>query len=330
MENFLEIALKEFGEKKVAVIGDVMLDRTERGKISHRVNPEDPKVPILNASEKFYLGGAANVAMNIISLGSNCDLYGVIGNDLYGFQLKKLCVEGKINIENLLEENFPTILKSRTFVKGNYVHRSDLGEDKLEKINGSIERDILNKLKKNIDFYNGIILSDYDKRIFTKEFTQEIIYMSNELGVPIFVDPKPQNIDFFKGCKIICQNKKEAEKITGIKYSKDHKILQDMGICLSKKINSGQVIITCGKDGAYIYYNGNSKMISTDSKKVVEVTGAGDTFISTLSLGIISGLDIYEAAKLANYASGIVVGKAGTVTTNIEEILEKINKKFYK
>ena len=317
-------AMRNFKNKKVAVIGDIMLDRREFGIISKKENPEDKNVPIILAREEFYLGGASNVAKNIVSLGAKCDLYGIYGSDIYGNKIEELCKENEIN--NFCEKtNLDTIVKSRIFIDEKYSHRSDFGELSLKKINPEIQEKIIYSLDKN-PHYDAVIISDYNKSLFTSDFSQEIIKLFNKKCVPIFVDPKPQNIECFKNSKIICPNAKEAEKITGIKYLHDLKTLEKMGENLSKKINSDEIIITCSENGSYVYNRGVSKIIPTKAEKVVDVTGAGDSFISALSLAFVSGLNVYDSAKLANVAAGIVVEKKGTATASIEEIIGKIDK----
>ncbi len=325
MKKNLIKKIKSFKQKNIAVIGDLMLDRTEWGKISNKVNPENSKVPIINVyDEKFYLGGAGNVARNVAALGSNTILYGVLGKDFYSQRLKELLKESKINYENLIEVNHPTIVKARIFIDGKYEHRSDLGEDKLEKISLEIQENILKKLKAKIHDLDGIILSDYNKHLFTKNLTQEIINLSKKEGVYLFADFKPKNAESFKSSYLISPNKKEAEEITGIKYDGTKKTLEKMGKTLSKKMNSKKTIITLGEEGAYYYSERDNLLIPTNAKKVVEVTGAGDSFISTLTTARSSGFSIKDSVKLANYSAGIVVEKQGTSTTSIEELIKCI------
>lgn len=329
MKEKLKRALKDFNKKNIAVIGDLMLDRTEWGSISKRINPENSKVSIVNVNkELFYLGGTGNVAKNIASLEAKSTLYGVLGNDFYSYRIKELSKEGKVNTENLIRINQPTIVKSRTFINGNYKHRSDLGEKNLRKVSSEIQEELFNRLMRNIKKYDGIILSDYNKHLFSGNFAKKIIDLARSKNIPVFADVKPKNIGLFKGAYIISPNKKEAEEISGIKYKKDKKVIYKIGKKLCEKIQSKKAIITLGEEGAYLYDNGFSEMIPAKAKEVIEVTGAGDTFISTLALGVVSGLKTNEAIQLANYAAGIVVGKQGTATTNIIEILKAINKEL--
>lgn len=331
MKNNIKTALNNFKNKKIAIIGDLMLDQTIRGIVSNKKNPEDSKVPIIKEhSKEFYLGGAGNVARNVSSLGAKSVLYGIISKDDYKYRIRKLAKQGNVEISNLVESNKPTIVKERFFIydaiseKFQYFHRFDSGEKNLEKISSQTQEDILLKINSNLKYFDAIILSDYDKHLFTEYFTKKIIHLAKIENIPIFSDIKPVNVDFFKGSYIICPNEKEAQEITGIRYQNTHKTLFEMGKKLCERIESNKSVITCGKEGAYVYDDGKSGMIKTKAKEVIEVTGAGDTFISTLTLGIISGLETKEAVELANHAAGIVVGKTGTSTTSIEEILKSI------
>jgi rfaE bifunctional protein kinase chain/domain len=325
MKKDLKNILGEFKDKKILVVGDIILDRTERGYYSDRTNPENQRVKIVNIDEeKFYLGGAANVASNVDALGAKSVLYGAIGKDIYGSQIKNLAEKGNVDISNLVEVENPTIVKARIFIDGKYKHRADLGEKNLRNIDEKIKQEMLFNINVGLKKFNAIILSDYNKHLFDEDFTRALINMAKRDKVKVFGDVKPGNIDYFKGAYIVSPNKKEASKITGLVYEDNPKRLFEMGKIISKKIGSGNAIITCGEKGAYVFDNGNSKMVSAKGKKIVEFTGAGDTFISTLALGNISGLNLFDSTELANYASGIVVGKEGTATTNIEEILKRI------
>jgi rfaE bifunctional protein kinase chain/domain len=323
MRNYLKEKIKSFQNKNIAVIGDIMLDRTEFGEVSKIVNPEDAKVPIINASEEFYLGGASNVARNISSYGANAYLFGVLGNDFYKHLFKELAEKGKIDIDNVVYINQPTIIKQRRFVNGRYDTRTDLGEKNIEKINSEVQEELLSNLEKNLYLLDGIILSDYNKHLFTKEFTEKIIRMSKR-NVPVYSDFKPVNTEFFKGSYLISPNKKEAEEITGIKYDGSLESLEKIGKELSKKIGSRKSIITLGEEGAYYYSNKGGVLIPAHGNDVVEFTGAGDTFIATVALGRSSLMQVKTAVDVANYAAGIVVGKQGTATTNIEELIKAI------
>jgi len=322
MDNYLKEALHDFKKRKILVVGDIILDRFRWGKV-RRINPEQPAAPLVNIySETYVLGGAANVANNIVSLRANATLYGILGNDRYAAEIQNHCDEKSILLRGFYNDK-PSIVKERVMAHGQQMIRLDCGEDDgggLEKITKEIQDNILQSLEKEIRNYDLIILSDYNKFLFNNRFSQSIIALANSNNLHTIVDPKPDNADFFKNCTIICPNKDEAEKITGIKYSNGEDILTRIGKSLSQKINAKYVIITCSEDGVFSYHDGNSLFIPTIAKEVADVTGAGDTFAAALGLGFASNLNIHNAAKLANYAAGVVVEKIGTATPTIEEI----------
>lgn len=338
MKNIQKI-IEGFKDLKIAVIGDVMLDRTSWGITSYRKNPEAKKyknIPIIETrKEEWYLGGAGNVARNLISLGASCDFYGIIGDDLYGRELIRMCKKEKIGIENLKSTEFPTIWKARRFVDGKYIERDDGGQEDewgkslLIKINKDLGESLWIPFEdKGIEEnYQGVILSDYDKHIFSKDFAGKIIEIANKKNIPIFADVKPKNLEFFKGSTLVCPNVEEASKMTGIFYSKEN--LDEMGRKIRQRINSKYVVITCSEDGAFVYDNGNSKLIGTEAKEVIDVTGAGDTFIALLAASYASGLDIYDSVNIANYAAGIVVEKSGTAIVKKDELIERILKEKF-
>ncbi|MFC1682396.1 bifunctional heptose 7-phosphate kinase/heptose 1-phosphate adenyltransferase [Nanoarchaeota archaeon] len=324
-KNLLNI-VDLFTKKNILVIGDLILDRFSIGEVE-RVNPEQPAAHLVKITkEKYVLGGAANVANNLSSLGAHCTLYGLLGNDGPSKMIMKLCRSNKIKLK-YFNSNSKTIVKQRVIAHSQQITRMDFGEKKLRKITNSTKEKIINQLKRDIKFYDFIILSDYDKALFTEELTREIISLARDFNIRILADPKPQNIDFFKGVFLISPNKSEAEKITKIKYEPKQEILEKIGENLCKRINSRYVIITCSEDGVFVYDNESKKssLIKTQAKEVSDVTGAGDTFAATLVLALASGLEIYDSVKLANHAAGIVVGKVGTATISLNELQKSLN-----
>jgi len=330
MKNLAGV-LDNFKDKKILVIGDIILDKLSWGEVD-RVNPEQPAAPLVRVyGETYALGGAANVANNIVSLQGNCTLYGIIGNDFFGKKLKELCKEKKIKFKSFYEKS-PTIVKQRIMAHRQQVTRVDYGEVNLKKADRKIKNKIVDSLKKEIGKYDFMILSDYNKNIFSKDLTKEIIDLSNSKGLATLVDPKPNNVEFFKNCKIICPNEKEASIMTNIKYNNGKPTLKKMAKKLAEKVNSKAAIITCGKDGVFSYDREKQDffLIGTEAKEVRDVAGAGDTFMATLALGLTCDLDLHDAVKLANYSSGIVVTKPGIAVPTIDELMNKIQKNSLK
>lgn len=318
--------LDDFKDKKILVIGDVILDWTIWGSIE-RLNPEQPASPLVKGKTQTYnLGGAANVANNIRSLGAECDLLGNSGEGVFGNKIVELCKERGINFKNFYDGN-PSIVKLRSMAHGQQISRTDLGEWDLKKISKGIESEILEYLEKDLDGHDFVILSDYDKRIFTQELSYNIIRIANEKKIKTLVDPKPKNAELFKHCTVIRPNVHEAAKITGIEYSGKKESIEAIGKELCWKVKSDYAIITCGEQGVFAYdvKKDYSIFVDTKARKIAEVSGAGDTFAAAFTLGMSSGLNMENSAKLANYASGVVVGKVGTATVTVDEIKAYVN-----
>lgn len=318
MNNLTEI-LDKFKEKKILVVGDIMLDKYLIGDVD-RISGEAP-VPILNVKEEIYIpGGAANVANNLVSLGAKVILAGTCNTDQEG---KILLAELKNkNIETCVikEKDRPTTLKCRLLSNNHQLVRYD--KELTDELPIKLQRKLAKKIEFILEDIDGVIFSDYDKGVFSEYLAQKIIKNTDKM---VFVDPKPVNVSYFKGCTVIRPNRHETEKITGIKYDQEN--LEKMSKKLAEIAESKYSVISCGEDGLFVYDpNGASRHIKTRAKQVADVTGAGDTLISVLALAMVLGLDLYNAAELANYASGIVVGKVGTATTTIDELKETIEK----
>lgn len=321
MENLVD-AIDRFKDKRVAVIGDVFLDQSIRGEVE-RLNPEKLGVPLVRVKDiEFWLGGAGNVARNLASLGASCYLFGQIGNDKYGGKIRELCREGGIKAI-FADSGRETIVKQRIFTDGHYVARVDFGEKMLVPIGHEAEEYLEKKLTEEMDsnHYNLILFSDYNKGMFKRNLARRVIDISKSRKILTLVDPKPENINSFVGCDIVRPNKREAEKISGIKDD-----LEAISLNLTEKTRSRYAVITCGKMGAFAYdtKKGYSTIIPTRKVELGDVIGAGDTFASILGLGMISGLDFKSSVTLANIASAIVVGKVGTSVTTADELRDAI------
>ena len=321
MENLLD-ALNQFKERRVIVIGDVLLDQSLRGSID-RLNPEIPAVPLVKVSGIDYrLGGAANVARNLASLGATCHLFGQIGRDAYGDKITELCAAEGIKTY-FVDSGRGTIVKQRVFSDGHYLARIDFGEDKLIPITSNLEKVIEREIIKDMNLYDLIIFSDYDKGIFGGNLARVIIEAGISRRILTLADLKPTNINAFLGCDIIRLNRKEAEEVAGRKY--DGNNLREIATILAEKTHSKYVVITCGAEGAFTYdiedtEKGISQMVRAKKIEIGDATGAGDTFAAVLGLGMASKINFEESIRLANYASAIVVGKIGTAVTSIEEL----------
>jgi len=308
-----------FNNKRIAVLGDIVIDKYVYGRVE-RVNPENPGAPLLKIEKKeFRLGCAANVALNISSLKAKALLGGVIGMDGNGRLIQKL--SRKYGLDLFYVKNGKTIVKERSIESefNQYLLRADDGEFNLKAINENDENKLVNLLQKNK--FDAIILSDYNKNLFKNNLAKKIIEFAKDKNIPVVVDPKPVNALSFQSSTLICPNLKEAREIVD-SNSEEPKYLAKR---LKEIIKSKYIIVTCGKNGMLCYDGKEFTVIPTKVREVVDVTGAGDTVCAVVTLGLASGLDLVEAAHLANYAAGIVVEKQGTSSVSKDELIKRIN-----
>jgi len=308
--------------KKIAVIGDVMLDRYFWGKVS-RVSPEAP-VPVIDVErESFHLGGAANVANNLHSLGVEPILCGIVGDDNTGNIFKSIAQSQGININGIfVDKTRPTTVKTR--IIGNNQQIARLDREVRHLVGEKVEDFMMSNLK-NLDNLSGIIFEDYNKGTISESLIERIIEYSKEMDIPIFVDPKFDNFFNFKNVFLFKPNRKEAQNALGIGIDTKDDVIE-AGIRLLEKIKSKNVLLTLGSQGMMLFENdGNISSVPTIARQVADVSGAGDTAIASLSVSISGGATIKEAAAISNYASGAVCELPGIVSITKEMILRTID-----
>lgn len=301
MQKLVDI-LKKFSEKKVVVIGDVMLDQDIYGHVS-RVSPEEESAPVLKVdNDVFVLGGAANVASNISSLKGTVSVFGFVGNDQAGRIMKNLFEEKGITY--YLENNSITTLKIRPKGRTRQIMRIDYEDCSKKIFNPALKE----KMQKEIISSDIILISDYAKGAITKD----LMNFLKEYSSKIIVNPKPENKYLYKNVFLIIPNKKEALEMS------NKKDFLSAGRYLKKNLNSN-VLITLAEKGM-ILFSDKELEIPTQAKEVYDVTGAGDTVASTIALSLASGSSLEEAAILANHAAGIAVSKYGTYNVKLNEL----------
>lgn len=324
--NFSEI-LKLFNNKKILVIGDIILDRYIYGKVT-RISPEAP-VPVVDVvKESFHLGGAANVANNIMALGGSASIAGIIGNDTAGRTLIELLSAKGIITDGIFEDKRPTSVKTRVIAHSQQVVRFDKEDRK--KVEGRNLDNLLAYIKRVIASHDGIIISDYKKGIVSSALMSEAVSLAKSYDRFIAVDPKVGHFHLYKDVSLITPNLAEASYGSGIEI-KDEKSLIKAGKTLIEKLSCLSVLITRGEEGMTLF----KRQISPDdvsvvhfptmAKKVFDVTGAGDTVIATFTIAYCSGATMEESAVIANHAAGIVVGEVGTAVPDIDKLLKSLN-----
>ena len=326
MHNLVKLTKKidQFKGKRILVVGDVMIDENIKGK-TNRISPEAAIPIVLVEHREMKLGGAANVVSNIRALGGQPVCIGVIGKDAMGKRIRSLFNADGTEFFLITDKNRPTTTKTRILAKsqgGHHPIACRIDEESSSPINTIIAKKILKITNEIIPKIDGIILSDYNKGVLNSPVSTSLIQLANSKGKKVFVDPKPENVNYFKDCTVITPNKEEAEKISGIKYSVEH--LEKIGKIIFEKLNPQHVIMTCGEDGMFIYDNNRFEHVQTKAIEVNDVTGAGDTVIATLALSAAAGLTVEEMTILANYAAAVVIRKVGTATTTQQELKESI------
>jgi rfaE bifunctional protein kinase chain/domain len=315
---------KSFSGKRIAVVGDMMLDGYFWGDVK-RISPEAP-VPVLEVEDEFFrFGGAANVALNILTLGGIPVPVGVIGNDTYGNIFSSLIKEKNIQHDGIIIDNErPTTTKTRVIANNQHVVRID--KESKAYINNHIESKILYFIESEVNKIDGIILQDYNKGILTPSLISSIISLANNKNILVTVDPKFDNFFEYKDVTVFKPNRKETETVLGIRIKSD-KDISSAGRTLLQKLNSKYVLLTLGEGGIVVFEKGDKeRRMPTKAIKVADVSGAGDTVISTLTIGLAAGADIYEACFLANYAAGIVCGEVGIVPIDKELLFKTVLK----
>ena len=307
-----------FSEVNVFCIGDVMLECFVSGDVG-RISPEGP-VPVMRArSEEYFAGGAANVARNISSLGANCTLIGVVGNDSNGAKLHGLLdkVEG-ISAEFVLLEKRPTTIKTRFLGHGQQMLRVDF-ED-ASTISTVEEDKVIASAASMIPAHDVVVLSDYAKGLLTERVVKAVIAACRSQGKPVIVDPKTSDLSRYAGSAVVTPNQKETQAVTGIWPETDQEA-ELAGELILSRFDIEAVLITRAEKGMTLVEQGHPPFhIRTEAKEVFDVVGAGDTVIATLAVGIGSHASRVDAARIANAAAGIVVGKKGTATVSAAEL----------
>lgn len=309
------VNIESFAGKRILLIGDVMLDKYIYGSVN-RISPEAP-VPIhLKESESVSLGGAGTVLRNLSALGANITFISVIGDDPAGHEVTRLVGE-VLNTEAYLftEAGRPTTVKTR-FISGHHqVARAD--EETNSAILEATAQQLLSGIESAIEACDIVILSDYGKGIFQKPFISKIIAH----GKTVIVDPKNEDFSLYTGATVITPNIPELNKAAKDNCNDNDKVIS-AALSLIKAFRITDMLVTRGKDGmTLVMGNGEVHNIPSAAKEVYDVTGAGDTVVAVLALGVASGLSLPNAAYIANAAAGIVVGKLGTATISPQELI---------
>ena len=312
--------LGRFKGKRVAVVGDVMLDRYYWGSV-HRVSPEAP-VPVVEVdTESVRFGGAANVANNILALGGSPFVVGLVGDDHPGALFTKMMRDQGLDSAGIVTDaSRPTTIKTRVIAAGQHVVRID--NESKQDCPPPVQANLIGAVRAHIDSLDGIIIEDYNKGAVTRDLIRAVIALAAERGKPVTVDPKFNNFFEYKGVTVFKPNRREVEEAVGGKL----RTLEDVdraGKRLLESLRAEHVLLTRGEEGMSLYSaDGGVMHLPTTAEVVQDVSGAGDTVIATLTMALVSGGKIAESCMLANCAGGVVVGAVGIVPVLPDQLLE--------
>jgi len=324
--------------KRIGVLGDLMLDRYLWGE-AKRLSPEAP-VPVVDfVSQSECLGGAGNVAANLAALGARVEMFGAIGADEAGRALQKCLRAQEIGDEGVVANaRRMTTLKTRIIAKHHHVVRVD--HEKREPLRPETEKKLLGALFRALKSLDALVLSDYDKGLITDDVADRVLSASHQLKVPVFVKPKTSKLYAYRGARAVVCNLGEAARFVA-RALQDEKSLEESGRALLARFGCSAVLITQGEKGMSLFEETSPRHLQIPAtsfevtyarvgqsgvergatgRQVFDVTGAGDTVLSVLSLAVAAGASLGDAAVLANTAAGVVVGKLGTASVSPQEL----------
>jgi len=328
--------IEKFKNIKIAVIGDLMLDRYIWGRAS-RISQEAP-VPVVRVQkETATLGGAANVVQNILKLGGQAAAYGIVGDDQHGKLLKEKLLQNGADINAVITiPKRPTIVKTRVIASNQQVVRID--QEITEQLTKTQLKTIKNKLLTDIKEKNiqAVIVEDYAKGLLNQQFIQEICQYGKQYNIPIALDPHPSNSFKVKELKLFTPNRAEAFALANIYYRpgvlplEEDIPLLEVGQKLQQEWQAQYLLITLGSHGMALFTADNPPLhVPTKAKEVFDVSGAGDTVMATFMLALLVDAKPIQAIQIANEAAGIVVGKVGTVPVEALALKNALQKHYH-
>lgn len=303
-------------------VGDVMLDRYVYGAVE-RVSPEAP-IPVLRIErERTMLGGAGNVVRNLAALGARAVFFAVIGDDEAGRDVDSLLrAEPGVELHLHTEAGRETAIKTRFVAGTQQLLRAD--HETVRPVSAASETALLAGLEHAIPQAAVVVLSDYGKGVLTERVLAEIIARARAAKRPIVVDPKAADYACYRGADLVTPNRAELAQATSMPASDDHEVAA-AARALIARCDFGAVLATRGREGMSLVTRQEALHIPAEAREVFDVSGAGDTVAATVAAALAAGLPLLDAARLANVAAGIVVGKAGTAVAHSEEVFAALH-----
>jgi rfaE bifunctional protein kinase chain/domain len=335
--NRLKDIINDFPKARILVVGDLILDEYIWGDVE-RISPEAP-VPVVWAKKcTFVPGGASNVASNIRSLDAAVTVAGALGKDKNSQHLLSELKKRKIAVDGIfIDSRRVTTVKTRIIAGHQQMMRLDW--EQVEPLSRGLNEKIIGFIRKNIKKFDAVIIEDYGKGVINKDLLEKLISIGRSSGKIIAVDPKEDHFQYYKGVTSITPNRKELENAIRYLKIKDttnsfklntYRLFTDRDLIkaaqhILKYLKLDSILVTLGEQGMRLFErNGSMTHIPTVAQEVFDVSGAGDTVIAAFVLGLCAGATKLEAAHIANFSAGIVVGKVGTATANRKELIERI------
>jgi D-glycero-beta-D-manno-heptose-7-phosphate kinase len=315
----------KFQGRKILIVGDVGLDEYVIGSV-RRISPEAP-VPIVEVQEEDNrLGLASNVAANVSSLGGIPFLIGVVGKDQTAEIFKSQLKKNRCSVDHLIvDSDRPTTRKLRVMAGQHHVVRVDFERKKF--LSKEVEDKLLDQVQQNMPLVDGVILEDYAKGVLSERVIQQVISIAHKHEKIVTLDPnRTTPVDLYRGVDYLTPNTEEALTLSKLNIDdlrSPSETLHEVGAELLKRLQAQAVVVTRGKDGMSAFSRKgplHGQHIPTFARSVFDVTGAGDTVIGALTLGLTSGLSLEDSCLLANYAAGVVVGKIGCVSASPDDL----------
>jgi D-beta-D-heptose 7-phosphate kinase/D-beta-D-heptose 1-phosphate adenosyltransferase len=308
--------------RPILVVGDVMLDHFVYGRVS-RISPEAPVPVVQFERDEFRLGGASNVAANIVALGGRAAAIGIVGADAEGTRLIDELGRLSVGTRGIVPDPARcTTRKLRVVTTRNQqVSRIDYESD--AEVSGALEAALAEQVVSQVAGADAVLISDYLKGVISRTVARACIDEASRRGIPVLVDPKVPHIDYYAGATVITPNHHEAEAVTlmRIRTSEEARLA---ALRLRERTGCHSVLITRGEHGMWLLAPEGEAELAAEAREVSDVTGAGDTVIAALALGLAAGAPLADAARLANHAAGVVVGKFGPATVSLAELREKL------
>lgn len=313
--------VSKFASAKVAVLGDIMLDRYFWGEVE-RISPEAP-VPVVHVNRRSRrLGGAANVASNLAALGATAEVISVRGDDRQGREVVRMLERRAISPRGLVTEaGRETTEKIRIIARHQQVVRADFETD--DAVSGEVRALIYARASALAESFDALVISDYGKGVVVEEELRDVVRTWRAHNKPVLVDPHIPHFNWYRGVTVITPNAREAHQAAGIDFKKGNDPAA-VAFDVIERMELDALLVTRGEDGMSLYYGGRGRRqehIPTVAKEVFDVTGAGDTVISVLAAALASGADMMEGVILANQAAGEVIKEVGTSTLSAQELI---------